>query len=86
MNLKILETSSHDQPKTSSHDQPKTSSHDHPLASIMSDKVKEYLQHQKKLHEEGKAAKAQGAQPPEEQPTMSQQEIEGFKYNCLKKK
>ena len=45
----------------------------------MSDKVREYLEHQKKLHEEGKAAQAQGAKPPEEQPTMSQQEIEGVK-------
>ena len=45
----------------------------------MSDKVKEYLQEQKKLHEEWKAAKAQGAQPPEQLPTISQQDIEGFK-------
>ena len=61
--LKILETSSHDQP----------------LAALMTDKVREYLQHQKQLLEEGKAAQAQGAKPPKEQPTMSQEEIEGVK-------
>ena len=72
-------SSSHDQPKSSSQDQPKTSKKDHPLSSIMSDKVREYLQEQKKLHEEWKAAKAQGAQPPEQQPTISQEDIEGFK-------
>ena len=71
-------SSSHDQPKSSSQDQPKTSKKDHPL-SIMTDKVREYLEEQKKLHEEWKAAKAQGAQPPEQQPTISQQDIEGFK-------
>ena len=75
----ILESSSHDEPKTSSHDEPLTSSHHQPLSAIMSEKVKEYLEHQKKLHQEGKAAQAQGAQIPEEQPTMTQQEIEGVK-------
>ena len=57
----------------------RNSSCDNPLAALMSYKVREYLEHQKQLLEEGKAAQAQGAKPPKEQPTMSQEEIEGVK-------
>ena len=51
----------------------------------MTDKVREYLEQQKKLHQEGKAAQAQAqaqgaqAQAQKEKPTISQQEIEGVK-------